>query len=123
MLYVHRAGTPVSRQLRGSGAEHDLQISQYNSPDELSDIVERWLCSRRHAIADGSRRRRNRMLRFAEPHARLHHAWEALSQDEKDHVVAVIRIAPRRAPAAAGFSLSLCAAGRRRGRGRCIASM
>jgi hypothetical protein len=96
MLYVHRARTPVSRQLRGAAREHDLQISSYNSPDELSDIVERWLCSRRHSIADGPRRRRNRALRFSELHARLRHAWEALTPAAQEHVVSVTRIAPGR---------------------------
>lgn len=96
MLYVHTARTPVSRQLRGAAREHDLEISPYNSPDELSDIVERWLCSRRHIIADGPRRRRNRMLRFAELQARLRHAWDALNPAARDHVVSVTRIAPGR---------------------------
>jgi hypothetical protein len=96
MLYVHIARTPVSRQLRGAAGEHDLQISAYNSPDELSDIVERWLCSRRHVIVDGPRRRRNRMLRFAELQTRLRHAWEALAPAARDHVVAATRIAPGR---------------------------
>jgi hypothetical protein len=96
MLYVHIARTSVSRQLRGATREHDLQISPYNSPHELSDIVERWLCSRRHVIADGPRRRRNRMLRFAELQARLRHAWEALTPAAQDHVVSATRIAPGR---------------------------
>ncbi|MEA2369947.1 MAG: hypothetical protein QOH12_341 [Solirubrobacteraceae bacterium] len=96
MLYVHIARTPVSRQLHGASREHDLQVSAYNSPDELSDIVGRWLCSRRHIIADGPRRRRNRMLRFAELQTRLRYAWEALTPAARDHVVLATRIAPGR---------------------------
>lgn len=93
ILYVHRSGVTVSRQLQGAASEHDLQISPYNTPDDLADIVSRWLCSRRHMVSDGPRRRRNRMLLWTEHQTRLHHAWNRLSETGRAHVVATTRIA------------------------------
>jgi hypothetical protein len=92
-LYVHNEDTAVSRQLRGAAAEHDLTIAAHRSPHQLADLVERWLCSRRHLIADGPRRRRNRALLFVDLQTRLRCAWEALGRQEQGHVVAVTRTA------------------------------
>jgi hypothetical protein len=96
VLYLHPAGTNVSRQLRGAASEHDIVVASYDTPDELHDLVGRWLASRRHIISDGPRRRRGQALRFTALMSAFAAKWNALSLDEQADVVATTRIAPGR---------------------------
>lgn len=96
VLYVYPHTDPVSRQLTGACAEHDVSVVGYGTPEDLRDKVGRWLGARRHVIVDGPRRRRARALRFAELRARLESAWESRSVEEQLHVVGTTRIAKGR---------------------------
>ncbi len=93
VLYVHPKDQPVSRQLSGALDVADLTIVGYESPQHLRDRVRRWVGGRRHLLGDGPRRRRGRRLRFASIQTQIREAWEQCDSEERDHVVAVTRIA------------------------------
>ncbi|HWF49769.1 MAG TPA: hypothetical protein VG294_03900 [Solirubrobacteraceae bacterium] len=110
VLYLYPEGTNVSRQLRGAASEHDIIVQEYATPDEMHDLVGRWLASRRHIICDGPRRRRSQKLRFTALMSAFAAKWKALSTDEQAHVVAVTRIAPGRIARLFASPLALAAA-------------
>lgn len=110
VLYLHPSEDPVSRQLAGATEAMDLTLGGYSSPQELRDLVCRWVTSRRHALSDAPRRRRARALRLAAFQAQLAEAWAVCGEAERAHVVAVTRIAANRIERLASEPHALAAA-------------
>ncbi|HET7508971.1 MAG TPA: hypothetical protein VFJ65_01855 [Solirubrobacterales bacterium] len=96
ILIVHCDGTEVSRQVKGAADQYDITIECYRDPDDLHDIVGRWLVSRKRLICDGPRRRTGLRLALSNSFSRFARAWESAGPDERDHVVATTQISASR---------------------------
>lgn len=110
VLYVHRSGDSVSRQVRGATREYDISIQAFEGPESLRDVVGRWLASHRHVICDGPRRRAGREIRFDQVRLGLARAWKDLSDGERQHIALTIRMPRERIERLAADSLALAAA-------------
>lgn len=110
VLIVHRKGTFISRQPRGSAAEYDVSVEAYRDPEHLRDLIDAWLVSQRQAICDGPRRRIGRQGHLAGPAADLTERWKALSAPEREHVEMTARMPRTRIERILGEPLALAAA-------------
>jgi hypothetical protein len=83
ILVLHRKKKYVSRQLTGASSYFDISIEAYECPEQLRDVVCRWLVSRRNEICDGPRRRLGRKLVLTGRVERLARAWDSLGDEER----------------------------------------
>jgi hypothetical protein len=92
VLYVHPDEDPVSRQVKGATEEYDIEIVSYTDPADLRDKVGRWLTSRKPAILDGPRRRRNREFIFSRTAKFFRDAWDALDPSRQEAIAMIARL-------------------------------
>lgn len=96
ILVVHRAEERLSRQVEGTAERYDIEIRAFESPAELKAIVKSWSSSRKRAIEDGPRRRRERRSRIAPLHAALGAAWGKRDERERGRIADLLHQSPAR---------------------------
>lgn len=94
MLYLAPKDHPVSRQIRGLVKEADLEIVAFE--EDPQPAVRTWIASRRHAIQDGPRRRRERGAVGTALQAVLNARWSSLDMNARTAVCAIARMRPAR---------------------------
>jgi hypothetical protein len=110
VLILHRQGTSISRQARGAGAEHDIEVAIYKDPEHLRDLLDAWLVSRRAQICDGPRRRIGRRAHLTRICSLLGEHWEALDPTERHHAVMTTRLPAARVERILSDPLAMAAA-------------
>jgi hypothetical protein len=110
VLIVHWDQIYMSRQPRGTAAEHDIEVKAYRDPEHLRDLVDSWLVSRRTEISDGPRRRLGRQGHFARASTLLGERWGELGSGQRRHAEMTTRLSAARIDRILSDPLALAAA-------------
>ncbi|RIK10613.1 MAG: hypothetical protein DCC49_02870 [Acidobacteria bacterium] len=104
-LYLRPIDDPLSRQIEGTPA--DIVFVEFDTDDELSSAVVRFVQARRHPIEDHPRRLRDREIVFSPLFDAVEQAWGGLSVDDRQGVGGNARLHPRRAQELVAHPLNL----------------
>lgn len=95
ILIVHPRELELSRL--AAGMPGDITIRSYDVEGDSAGIAAEWMEARADAIADGIRRRTDRLLRFARLQAALRAAWDARNPRSRLLACGTVHMHPRRA--------------------------
>ncbi|HEV7769440.1 MAG TPA: hypothetical protein VGO66_02150 [Solirubrobacterales bacterium] len=75
ILYVRSRRASHSRLLDGREKELDIEMVEFDQPQEIAGLIKEWVVKRRSAIHSAARRRQDREFSFRPLQRRLEMAW------------------------------------------------